>query len=182
MESIAVLASGGLDSCALLADLSRDWRVHPLYIGFGLVWESEERQALADFLERLGSSSIAAPRYLSIPVASVYGEHWSLTGKEIPGPESDDLAVALPGRNVLMLALAATWCSLNQTHYIGLGSLGNNPFPDATEGFFESFGTALSCGLSHHVKVLAPYRELRKSDLILRHPHLPWEQTLTCSL
>lgn len=180
MEWMAVLASGGLDSCALLADLSRSLRVQPLYIQFGLIWEAEERRALERFLESLGSEHIAPPVYLQIPVGPVYGDHWSLSGTGIPGPETQDLAVFLPGRNVLMLSLAATWCSLHQINRIGLGSLADNPFPDATEDFLESFAAALTQGLAHRVRVETPYRGLKKFELIRRFPQLPWGHTLTC--
>ena len=38
---VAVLASGGVDSAILVADLARDGRiVQPLYVRFGLAWEA----------------------------------------------------------------------------------------------------------------------------------------------
>ena len=42
MDRIAVLASGGLDSCVLVADLARTAEVIPVHVSMGLVWEPDE--------------------------------------------------------------------------------------------------------------------------------------------
>ena len=63
---------------------------------------------------------------------------------------------------------------------ISIGSLGGNPFPDATPEFFETFAATLSTGLGHKILVDAPYRGLTKSDIIKRFRELPLELTLTC--
>jgi 7-cyano-7-deazaguanine synthase len=88
--------------------------------------------------------------------------------------------VFLPGRNILLLGLAAVWCSVHRVSRIAIGSLGGNPFPDATPRFFESYATLLSEGLGHPIAIEAPYRGLHKEDLIRRHAHLPLGLTLTC--
>ena len=44
MDRVAVLASGGLDSAILVAELARSALIHPLYVNAGLVWEREERE------------------------------------------------------------------------------------------------------------------------------------------
>ena len=61
-----------------------------------------------------------------------------------------------------------------------IGSLGGNPFPDATSEFFETFARALSMGLGHNVKIEAPLRGFHKEDLIKQFKDLPLELTLTC--
>ena len=55
VDSIAVLASGGLDSCVLIADLAEDAKVSPLYVRKGLAWEDAELTALVSFIEALGN-------------------------------------------------------------------------------------------------------------------------------
>lgn len=47
MERIAVLASGGLDSGVLIADLARTSEVIPVNVSRGLVWETIELCDLA---------------------------------------------------------------------------------------------------------------------------------------
>ena len=46
---------------------------------------------------------LARPVILHVPVGDVYGRHWSLTGRGVPGADSHDPAVYLPGRNLLLL-------------------------------------------------------------------------------
>jgi 7-cyano-7-deazaguanine synthase len=180
MDRVAVLASGGLDSSALIADLARDAEVYPIYIQWGFPWEASERASLEAFLSALGSPHTRSPVMVSMPIKTVYGDHWSLNGASVPGKDDPDSAVFLPGRNILLIGLAAVWCSTHNVSRIAIGSLGGNPFPDATPEFFERFASTLSTGLAHGITVEAPYRGLHKSDIIRRFKELPLELTLTC--
>jgi 7-cyano-7-deazaguanine synthase len=180
MDRIAVLASGGLDSCVLVADQARDAEVYPIYVQWGLAWEVSERTALEAFLSAIENPRIHLPIVISLPIEAVYADHWSLKGDSVPGADEPDSAVFLPGRNILLLGLAAVWCSTHDVSRISIGSLGGNPFPDATPEFFERFADTLSTGLGHKVTVDAPYRGLTKSDIIKRFRELPLELTLTC--
>ena len=179
-ERVAVLASGGLDSCVLVADLARQAVVYPIYISKGLAWEAAERRALESFLAALGYANVQPLTTLSVPAQELYGPHWSVTGQGVPGADDPDIKVFLPGRNVLLIGLAAVWCSTHNVSEIAIGSLGGNPFPDATPDFFQRFGSLLSDALAHPISILAPYRGLHKEDLIRRHDALPIELTLTC--
>ena len=180
MERIAVLASGGLDSSILLADLAGTAEVFPIYIRKGLLWEEEEIRSLNAFIEVLRSPNIHGATELYVPVDRLYGEHWSLTGKGTPGADTADDAVFLPGRNVLLVSLAAIWCSTHDVSRIALGSLGGNPFPDATPEFFSNLAGVLSVALGCRISVTAPYRGAQKHDLIRDFKHLPLHLTLTC--
>ncbi len=180
MNGIAVLTSGGLDSCVLLADLAREAEVWPVYVRAGLVWEDEERRAVDRFIAALNSPNVRPVTELSAPMRPIYGSHWSTTGIDAPKPGDADDAVFMPGRNIVLIGLTAVWCSTRAVHKIAIGSLGGNPFPDATPEFFEAFGAALSRGLAHEIAVLAPYRGRAKADLIRENPHLPLELSLTC--
>lgn len=180
MERVAVLASGGLDSSVLLADLARSHEVFPVYIQAGLAWEKLERRALDEFLAALNHHNVRGLTVLDLPVRSLYGEHWSTTGKEIPDAEAPDIDVYLPGRNVLLLGLAGVWCALNDVHEVAIGSLAGNPFPDATPEFFDDYSKVLSVSLAHELRIVAPYRERHKAEIIAEFPALPLEKTLTC--
>jgi len=180
MNAIAVLASGGLDSSVLVADQARNAEVFPIYVQWGLAWEATEREALQSFLAALNNPGIMPLTMLSVPIGAMYGDHWSVTGKGVPGLEEPDSAVFLPGRNILLIGLAAVWCSTHDVSRIAIGSLGGNPFPDATPEFFREFARILSAGLGHQVQVEAPYRDLHKSEIIKRFSGLPLELTLTC--
>ena len=72
MTKVAVLASGGLDSCVLVYDQARDHDVVPLYIEQGLAWEQEERKALEHFVERLDHARVSMPCRPAVP------RHWTV--------------------------------------------------------------------------------------------------------
>jgi 7-cyano-7-deazaguanine synthase len=163
-----------------LADQARDNEVYPIYVQWGLAWEVTEHQALEAFLSALKNPHTHSPVLISVPIKAVYGDHWSLNGASVPSAEDPDSAVFLPGRNILLIGLAAVWCSTHGVSRISIGSLGGNPFPDATPEFFARFADTLGTGLGHKIIVDAPFRGLTKSDLIRRFAELPLELTLTC--
>ncbi len=180
MERLAVLASGGLDSAVLLADLARQQEVFPLYVEGGLVWEPWEKRALQRWLDALDGPGLHPPTFLQLPVQSLYGDHWSVTGRDVPGYEAPDLDVGLPGRNVLLLGVAAVWCARRGIHGLALGSLEHNPFPDATPSFFVDYAALLSRALGHELRILAPYRHRSKPEVLRAFADLPLHLTLTC--
>ena len=181
VERVTVLTSGGLDSCVLLADLAREHTVYPIYVEFGLAWERAEQAALRGYLDAIkGIKNIQPLTTLQVPVAPMYGRHWSLTGEDVPDYDAAIDADYLPGRNVLLLGLAAVWCALHDTHKIALGSLMQNPYSDATPEFFRDYASLLTGALTHGIEVLTPYRAREKDELIREHPDLPLHLTLTC--
>ena len=74
---------------------------------------------------------------LSAPTAVLYGDHWSVRARASAADEPDENTY-LPGRNILLISLAAIWGSTHGVSRIAIGSLGGNPFPDATPEFFET--------------------------------------------
>lgn len=180
MEQAAVLASGGLDSAVLLADYARSARVFPVYVQAGLAWEAQELRALGAFLATLSSPNVQPVTVLQMPAAPLYREHWSVTGLGVPHADEPERSVFIPGRNILLLCPAAVWCSVQGIHRIALASLDENNFADATPGFFQALGRALSLGLGHEIRVESPYSGLKKADLIARNSGLSLHLTLTC--
>src|SRR5262245_47311324 len=144
VSALAVLISGGLDSAILLCEALSRHDVHPLYIRTGLNWENAELDHLQRFLAAVKGPRLKPLRVLEQPVADLYGRHWSLTGQDVPGADTPDEAVCLPGRNVLLLSKALLWCHLTGVHVLALGTLGSNPFPDATGAFFDAFAAVIS--------------------------------------
>jgi len=177
---VAVLMSGGSDSAILAADLACQGRlVYPIYIRFGLRWEDVELQYAKQFLAALGSSMIRPLVVLDQPMEDVYGDHWSRTG-QVPDADSQDEAVYLPGRNILLISKASVWCALNGVHAIYSGVLSGNPFPDASSGFFESLAKTLSEGLNWPIQIVRPYSGLSKTDVLELGRNLPLEHTFSC--
>ena len=179
--ALAVLVSGGADSAVLLAESLADHdRVFPLYVRCGLFWEEVELAHLRRFLEAVRRPALRPLHVLEMPVRDLYDAHWSLTGEGVPGVDTTDDAVFLPGRNVLLLSKAILWCHLRAVPAVALAPLEANPFPDATPEFFTDFADVVNRSVGGAVRVLQPYRGLHKADVLRRGRHFPLELTFSC--
>jgi 7-cyano-7-deazaguanine synthase len=180
-QTTAVLISGGIDSAILCVELLRDFsRVIPLYIRSGLRWEEAELAGLNRFLGAAAVTGIDPLVVLDEPIAEVYGSHWSTNGSNIPGRDSADLAVYLPGRNLLLTVKAAIWCRLRAIDALALGSLGSNPFPDSTPAFFQSLEALLNQAMDGTLRLIRPFDRLHKTDVLERGKLLPLHLTFSC--
>jgi len=180
-DAVAVLASGGLDSAVLVAHLaSEKSEVTPIYVRFGLAWEDVEARYLKRFLASLPDRNVNSLIELDLPVADIYGTHWSTTGQGVPDDHSPDEAVHLPGRNLLLLAKSSVWCALNGIPTIALGTLAANPFPDADDEFFTDYsamaGRALGCPLT----VVTPFAGRSKREVLEIGQQLALDLTFSC--
>lgn len=182
MASVAVLASGGIESAAMLAELSgRARAVFPVYVRGGHFWEKAELYWLRRLLRSLRRSSLKPLSILDLPIRDCYrSSDWSLTGRRVPASDSPDEEVYLPGRNVLLLAKAGVFCAERGIGRLALGTLASNPFPDASPLFFRRMAGALSTGLGASLRVETPLRRLRKPQVLARFPALPWGLTFSC--
>jgi 7-cyano-7-deazaguanine synthase len=181
LTAVAVLASGGLDSAVLVADLLRQGSVvHPIYVRFGLAWEPTEEAHLRRFLDTLTSPAPEPLTVLDAPITSTYGTHWSVSGEAVPDDRSADDAVYLPGRNLLLLAQPSVWCALHGVHTIALGTLKGNPFPDSSREFFDDFASLVRRGMEHPLEVITPFATLTKADVLELGRGLALHHTLSC--
>ncbi len=182
-KEVAVLTSGGLDSTVLLAHMaSLGSRVHPVYVRQGLYWETEEHQHLLRFLAAIRDLGVQELTVLELPAKDLYGDHWSLTGLEVPDAETSDEAVYLPGRNLLLLSKVAVWCERNGINAMALGTLKGNPFSDNTTAFYQAMCRVLSMALACEFEILTPFGDLSKEEVIGMGRGLPLELTFSCIL
>jgi 7-cyano-7-deazaguanine synthase len=180
-EALAVLVSGGLDSAILLGEAVRAHAaVYPLYLRCGLSYETVEVRYLRRFLRGLRARSLKPLQVLEMPVADLYGRHWSITGRNVPAIGSPDEEVFLPGRNVLLLAKGLLWCHLNHVPALALGSLRTNPFPDATPEFFRDMEQTVNRAVQGLVRLLLPYGKMHKTEVMHRGRDLPLQHTFSC--
>jgi 7-cyano-7-deazaguanine synthase len=182
--AVAVLLSGGVDSAVLLGERCADSpAVYPLYVRTGLFWEPPEEHHLSLFLRHLESPQLRPLTILDLPARDLYihWAQWSLTGKDVPGAETPDEAVFLPGRNVLLLSKALLWCHLRGVRSLALGTLAANPFPDATPEFLASLAEVVGRSVDQPpVVVQQPYRALSKADVVRRGRNMPLRWTFSC--
>jgi 7-cyano-7-deazaguanine synthase len=182
----AVLLSGGLDSAVLAAEEAARGEIQPIYVSVGLAWENAERAMTAALLAQppLGDTSgrVRPLVSLTVDMRDVYdATHWAVEGKP-PAYHTPDEDVYLPGRNVILLGKAGVYCAAAGIDRLVLGTLGHNPFPDATREFRSAMASALSLGLAHTLHIDAPYADTSKADVIRRGAALgvPFALTLSC--
>jgi 7-cyano-7-deazaguanine synthase len=177
-----VLASGGLDSSVLLADLARKGRhVFPVYVRAGLRWERAELAILRRFIAALGRENIEPIAVLDFPTLDITRDHWSVTRKAVPGYRASLASNYIAGRNLSLLTKAAMFCARNRIGQIAMAPLQSNPFPDARPEFFRAFERAVKLGMELPLRVLTPFEGLEKSDVIRTGSALPLQLTLSCA-
>jgi 7-cyano-7-deazaguanine synthase len=179
---LAVLTSGGVDSAVLIAHLARQGSVvQPLYIRLGLAWEPTEETHLRQFVDALPDNLKPLPLVvLDLPIADVYGAHWSVSGSDVPDDTTPDSAVYLPGRNLLLLAKSSVWCALHDVEAIALGTLKGNPFADSGPEFLSLFGSLVQLGLDRPLEVRTPFASLTKGQVLELGRDLRLENTFSC--
>ena len=177
----AALASGGLDSAAMMAMLAAAGPVWPVYVRSGLSWEEAELTALRSVRSALAGSGLDVREVAVITVGGglLGAGHWAVAGRA-PGYDEPDEAVAIPGRNVVLAGLAAVWAAQRGIGSVALGSLAGNPFPDATEAFLSDYGRLLSASIGRSVRIEAPLRGATKAQVIARCPGPALGLTLSC--
>jgi 7-cyano-7-deazaguanine synthase len=179
---IAVLASGGLDSSVLLADLARHKRhVFPVYVRAGLRWERDELAVLRKFLATLRGFKVEPLKLLDLPMTDVAADHWSVTGRGVPGFRASTASNYIVGRNLTLLVKAAVFCAHNRIGEVAMAPLEANPFPDARPEFFRAVERAVALGVGLPLKVRAPFVGMSKAQVIRKGRGLELGLTLSCA-
>lgn len=180
VNAIGLLASGGLDSSILLKHLlDAGRRVRPLYIRSGLCWQAAEELALKRFLNAVGGRRLEPLTVLDLPLADVYGDHWSITGRGIPEAGTPDEAVFLPGRNALLTIKAALWCQLHGIHELAIATLESNPFDDASASFFAQLEHVFDA-MGPPIRLVRPFADLGKQQVMELGQTFPLASTFSC--
>ena len=72
------------------------------------------------------------------------------------------------------------WCHLHDVPRVALGSLGTNPFPDATPAFFRDMADVVNRALDGRVRIELPFVAKKKREVMKLGQDLPLEQTFSC--
>jgi 7-cyano-7-deazaguanine synthase len=180
-DTVALLTSGGLDSCILLGHLLKLGRaVQPLYILTGVAWQVEELTAVRGYLAALRSQRLRDLVALELPLDDLYNGHWSITGRNIPPEDTPDEAVYLPGRNPLLLVKASVWCQMHGIEELAIAPLASNPIADATDEFFTAFGRAMTLAGDAPLRISRPFLKMTKREVMFLGREYPLEHTFSC--
>jgi 7-cyano-7-deazaguanine synthase len=180
-QNVGLLFSAGLDSSILLSRLAEiGQRVQPFYVRCGLAWELAEWTAARQYLAAIGSKLVNELVVLDLPLADVYGNHWSVTGTDVPPDDSPDEAVYLPARNPLLAIKPAVWCQLHGISRLALAVTKANPFPDATRDFFARLGEMLSQATGREISFELPFALMHKQDVMELGQNYPLHLSFSC--
>jgi 7-cyano-7-deazaguanine synthase len=178
---MGLLLSGGIDSAVLLDQLlERGSQVVPFYVRTGCVWDDCELAAVDRFVTSMPHEELADLIVMEMPLADLYGDHWSISGRGVPDDSTPDEAVFMPGRNPLLLIKPALWCQSHGVRQLALATLANNPFDDATTEFFAAFEAMLGQATGERVEIVRPFAHLQKRQVMELGRHLPLELTFSC--
>src|SRR5579859_253140 len=181
-DRIAVLASGGLDSSVMLGAIARSGRaVYPVYIRAGLSWEAHELATLRRFVRALRLPNIAPITALKLPMSDLAADHWSMTGRNVPGYNAALTSNYILGRNLTLLTKAAVFCARHQIGEIAMAPLESNPFPDARPEFFRAFARAVELGVGIKLVIRTPFAGKSKADVVRAGAGMPMELTVSCA-
>jgi 7-cyano-7-deazaguanine synthase len=181
--TIGLLLSGGIDSAVLLDQLlQRGARVVPFYVQTGCAWTASELNAVHKILGAATAfhDGLDDLVLLEMPLADLYGDHWSISGENVPDDTTADEAVFMPGHNPLLLLKPALWCQMHGVGQLALATLASNPFDDATPEFFAAFEEMLHCATPERVQIARPFEHLNKKSVLQLARHLPLELTFSC--
>jgi 7-cyano-7-deazaguanine synthase len=179
-RKVVVLASGGLDSCVLLAFVAAvAGEICPLFIRNGHPWEPAEAAALRRFVDALSMPNILPIAERALPLRDLLDVHWRDAGYK-PGFSEGYSANFIPGRNLALLSVAGLYAYVHDASALALGLLAGNPYPDASPQFFEDFERLFAAGLQRPLKILTPFAQLAKEEVIRAGKDLPLELTLSC--
>jgi 7-cyano-7-deazaguanine synthase len=181
-ERIAILASGGLDSSVMLGVIARAGRqVFPVYVRAGLSWERDELATLKRFVRALKMPNVEPVTALNLPMGDLAGDHWSMTGRGVPGYDASLSSNYILGRNFTLLAKASIFCARNQIGEIAMAPLESNPFPDARPEFFRAFARAVELGVGIKLRVRTPFAGMTKADVVRKGAGMPLDLTVSCA-
>jgi 7-cyano-7-deazaguanine synthase len=181
-DRIAILASGGLDSSVMLGAIARTGRhVFPVYIRAGLSWERDELATLRRFVRALKLANVEPVTALNLPMGDLAGDHWSVTGRNVPGYNASLSSNYILGRNFTLLSKAAIFCARNQIGEIAMAPLESNPFPDARPEFFRAFARAVELGVGIKLVIRTPFAGKSKADVVRTGAEMPMELTVSCA-
>ncbi|MBM4035171.1 MAG: 7-cyano-7-deazaguanine synthase QueC [Planctomycetes bacterium] len=184
-----VLASGGMDSCVLVALAAQEHEPAMLHADYGQRTLRREKQAfdaIADFYQ------VPPGRRLTVGLghlAAIGGS--ALTDTSIPVPEGkldrEGIPISyVPFRNANLLAAAVSWGEVLGATSIFFGAMeeDSSGYPDCRGVFVEAFNRLIAAGTrpETRLEVVAPLLHLTKADVVRLGTRLgaPFHLTWSC--
>lgn len=176
MRSV-VLLSGGIDSTVLLADLiAKGDECLAVTFNYGQLHDRE-----VDAADEIADYYCVARRIVPFPLRGS-----ALTGQgRIPDGHAEDVdATYVPGRNIVMIAIAASFAEQFCASAVLFGANKDDAagYPDCRPAFITAIDNAVSLGTARGISVAAPYASITKAAIVARGRELgvPFDRTWSC--
>jgi 7-cyano-7-deazaguanine synthase len=194
MKRCLVLLSGGIDSSTALATALRDFdEVVALTVSYGQKHEREIKAAedIAGYynvpLKKIDLNAVFADSDCSLLAGSEaeipeesYAEQIKKTGGGTP------VSTYVPFRNGLFISAAAAVALANGCEAVMYGAhaddAAGNAYPDCSPEFFTAMNSSLITGSGGAVRLLAPFVNMNKTEIVKLGLALkvPYELTWSC--
>ena len=183
MKDGVIIVSGGMDSITLLYE-RKDEIALGISFDYGSNHNAREIPLARMHCERLGI------RHLVINLSFIhqYFKSSLLSGADkIPEGSYDDdnmKSTVVPFRNGIMLSIAVGIAESEGLKKVFIANHGGDHaiYPDCREEFIEAINAASQAGTYEHVRILAPYTNITKTDIALRGKQLgiDYSETWSC--
>lgn len=178
-----IIVSGGMDSVTLLYDM-KDRIALAVSFDYGSNHNAREIPFAELHCRRLGIKHIT----ISLDFMLEYFKSSLLEGADaIPeGQYADEnmKSTVVPFRNGIMLAIAAGIAESNGIDNVLIANHGGDHaiYPDCRPGFISAMNNATEAGTYNNVHILAPYTNIKKSDIARRGKELgiDYSETWSC--
>lgn len=182
MKDSIIILSGGMDSVTLLYDHQYDIALAVTF-DYGSNHAKREIECAKYHCQKLGIKHIIIP----LEFMGKYFKSSLLSGADkIPeGHYADEnmKSTVVPFRNGIMLSIACGIAESNNLHNVMLANHAGDHaiYPDCRATFIESMSEAMAYGTYEHVKIVAPYTSLSKTDIAKIGKRLDIDYTKTYS-
>jgi len=183
-EDCVVILSGGLDSTVLLYKLIDEGK-RPMTLTFDYGQKHKKEIEMA----KMTSSLLGLENILiEIPLDRIFSESSLLKGgEEIPEgyyTDQSQKSTVVPNRNMILLSFAAGIAEdrgLSEVYY-GAHMNDRTIYPDCRPSFIEAVSRATEEGTYNKVRIIAPFKDSRKEDIVREGERLnvPFENTWSC--
>lgn len=154
---VVVLTSGGIDSALLLELFQNEGHeVFPLHIDYNQLAENKEWNACKDVCD-----------YFSLSPFRMEIHGFGTLPSGLTNSNLDVFEQAfLPTRNLTFITLGSAYAYSLGADSVAIGLLANPIFPDQTKKFIEKAQESISESLGKSIKILAPFIDLDKRDIL----------------
>ena len=178
MKDGVIIVSGGMDSITLLYE-RKDEIALGISFDYGSNHNAREIPFARMHCERLGIRHLVINHYFKISLLS--------GADKIPEGSYDDdnmKSTVVPFRNGIMLSIAVGIAESEGLTKVFIANHGGDHaiYPDCREEFIEAIDAASQSGTYEHVRILAPYTNITKTDIALRGKQLgiDYSETWSC--